>query len=101
MRFGARTGGSSIILVCILLCAGPFLSVSIGTVFRMFPQNIPGVILSMAGLQLALGSRDTGAEKADCFVVLAAAAFAIWNVGLAVLFRILAHHASRRGWLRT
>jgi hypothetical protein len=52
-------------------------------------------------LQLALGSRDTGAEKADRFVVLATAAFAIWNVGLAVLFGILAHHASRRGWLRT
>jgi MFS superfamily sulfate permease-like transporter len=101
VQFGARTGGSSIILGSILLCAGLFLSTSIGTVFRMFPQNVLGVILFMAGLQLALGSRDTGAEKADRFVVLATAAFAIWNVGLAVLFGILAHHASRRGWLRT
>jgi MFS superfamily sulfate permease-like transporter len=101
VQFGARTGGSSIILGCILLGAGLFLSSSIVTVFRMFPQNVLGVILFMAGLQLALGSRDTGAEKTDRFVVLATAAFAIWNVGLAVLFGILAHHASRRGWLRT
>jgi MFS superfamily sulfate permease-like transporter len=101
VQFGARTGGSSIILGSILLGAGLFLSSSIATVFRMFPQNVLGVILFMAGLQLALGSRDTGAEKADRFVVLATAAFAIWNVGLAVLFGILAHHASRRGWLRT
>jgi MFS superfamily sulfate permease-like transporter len=101
VQFGARTGGSSIILGSILLCAGLFLSSSIGTVLRMFPQNVLGVILFMAGLQLALGSRDTGAEKADRFVVLATAAFAIWNVGVAVLFGILAHHASRRGWLRT
>jgi MFS superfamily sulfate permease-like transporter len=100
VQFGARTGGSSIILGSILLCAGLFLSSSIGTVFKMFPQSVLGVILFMAGLQLALGSRDAGAEKADRFVVLATAAFAIWNVGLAVLFGILVHHASRRGWLR-
>jgi len=100
VQFGARTGGSSIILGGVLLGAGLFLSGSIGTVFRMFPQSVLGVILFMAGLQLALGSRDGGAEKADRFVVLATAAFTIWNVGAAVLFGILVHHASRRGWLR-
>ena len=100
VQFGARTGGSSIILGSLLLCAGLFLSSSIGTIFKMFPQNVLGVILFMAGLQLALGSRDIGAEKADRFVVLATAAFAIWNVGAAVLFGMLAYHASRRGWLR-
>jgi len=100
VQFGARTGGSSIILGSLLLCAGLFLSSSIGTIFRMFPQSVLGVILFMAGLQLALGSRDIGTEKADRFVVLATAAFAISNVGVAVLFGILAYHASRRGWLR-
>ena len=100
VQFGARTGGSSIILGSVLLGAGLFLSASIGTVFRMFPPSVLGVILFMAGLQLALGSRDSGAEKADRFVVLATAAFAIWNVGAAVLFGILAHQASQRGWLR-
>jgi MFS superfamily sulfate permease-like transporter len=100
VQFGARTGGSSIILGCVLLGAGLFFSASIVTVFKMFPPSVLGVILFLAGLQLALGSRDTGAEKTDRFVVLATAAFAIWNVGVAVLFGILVHHASRRGWLR-
>lgn len=100
VQFGARTGGSSIILGSLLLCAGLFLASSIGTIFKVFPPNVLGVILFMAGLQLALGSRDIGAEKADRFVVLATAAFAIWSVGVAVLFGILAYHASRRGWLR-
>lgn len=100
VQFGARTGGSSIILGSVLLCAGLFLSASIVTVFRMFPPSVLGVILFMAGLQLALGSRDSGAEKTDRFVVLATAAFAIWNVGAAVLFGILVHHAAQRGWLR-
>ncbi|MBI5909555.1 MAG: sulfate transporter [Betaproteobacteria bacterium] len=100
VRFGARTGGSSIILGSVLLGAGLFLSSSIGTVFKIFPQSVLGVILFLAGLQLALGSRDAGAEKADRFVVLATAAFAIWNIGVAVVFGILVDHASRRGWLR-
>ncbi len=100
VQFGARTGGSSIILGSVLLGAGLFLSSSIGTVFKIFPQSVLGVILFMAGLQLAMGSRDAGAEKADRFVVLATAAFAIWNIGVAVVFGILVDHASRRGWLR-
>ena len=100
VQFGARTGGSSIILGSILLAVGLFLSTSVQTLFRIFPQNVLGVILFFAGLQLALGSRDPGAEKADRFVVLATAALAVWNVGIAVLFGILVHHAARRGWLR-
>ncbi len=100
VQFGARTGGSSIILGGILLAAGLFLSSSIVTLFRIFPQYVLGVILFLAGLQLALGSRDSGTDKADRFVVLATAAFAIWNVGAAVLFGILAHQAAQRGWLR-
>lgn len=100
VRFGARTGGSSIILGGILLCAGLFLAPSIGTIFKMFPQHVLGVILFLAGLQLALGGRDAGAEKTDRFVVLATAAFAIWNVGVGVVFGMLAHQALRRGWLR-
>lgn len=104
VQFGARTGGSSIILGGILLVAGLFLSSSIGTLFALFPREVLGVILFLAGLQLALGSRDAepdpSAEKANRFVMLATAAFAVWNVGIAVVFGILAHLGSRRGWIR-
>lgn len=98
--FGARTGGSSIILGCILLCTGLLFSSSVDTVFKVFPPSVLGVILFVAGVQLALGSREPGAEKTDRFVVLATAAFAIWNVGAAVVFGILAHHGAKRRWLR-
>jgi MFS superfamily sulfate permease-like transporter len=100
VQFGARTGGSSIILGAILLVAGLFFSSSIVTVFKVFPPALLGVILFLAGIQLALGSRETGGEKIDRFVVLATAAFTMWNVGIAVLFGIAAYHASKRGWLR-
>ncbi|HRO61346.1 MAG TPA: sulfate transporter, partial [Burkholderiaceae bacterium] len=58
------------------------------------------VILFLAGVELALGSRDPEAEKSDRFVVLATAGIAIWHPGLAILFGIAAHHAARLGWLR-
>lgn len=100
VQFGAKTGGSSIILGAILLLGGLFISSSIGTIFKTFPASVLGVILFLAGLQLALGGRDAGSEKADRFVILATAAFAVWNVGVAVLFGIAAYYGTRRGWLR-
>lgn len=100
VRFGARTGGSSIMLGALLLIAGLFLADAIGTLFRLFPPPVLGVILFLAGAELAMGSRDPGPEKVNRFVVLATAALAVVNVGIAVIFGFAAYHASRRGWLR-
>ncbi len=100
IQFGARTGGSSIILGGILLAGGILLPSSISTIFQLFPTSVLGVILFFAGLQLALGSRDTTSEKADRFIVLATAGLAVWNVGIAVLFGILVHYLAKRGMLK-
>ena len=100
IQFGARTGGSSIILGGILLAGGVLLPSSISTIFQLFPTSVLGVILFFAGLQLALGSRDSSSEKADRFIVLATAGLAVWNVGIAVLFGILVHYLAKRGLLR-
>ena len=100
VRFGARTGGASIMLGTLLLIGGLFFAGSIGTLFRLFPPPVLGVILFLAGAELAMGSRDPGPEKVDRFVVLATAAFAVLNVGIAVIFGFVAYHASKRGWLK-
>jgi predicted benzoate:H+ symporter BenE len=100
IQFGARTGGSSIILGVILLACGVLLPSSISTIFQLFPTSVLGVILFFAGLQLALGSRDTSSEKADRFIVLATAGLAVWNVGVAVLFGIAVHYFAKRGLLK-
>lgn len=57
-------------------------------------------ILFLAGVQLALNSKEIGSDKVDRFVVLTTAAFAVWNVGIAVLFGILVSHAAKRGWMK-
>ncbi len=100
VKFGARTGGASVILGGLLTVTALFFAESVGTLFRLFPPAVLGVILFLAGAELARGSRDPGGEKEDRFVVLATAAFAVLNVGVAVVFGFLAHHAARRGWLR-
>ncbi len=100
VKFGARTGGASIMLGAILLIVALFFGDSAGTLFRLFPPPALGVILFLAGAELALGSRDPGGEKVDRFVMLTTAAFAVWNVGVAVVFGFVAHHASKRGWLK-
>ncbi len=100
VRFGARTGGASIMLGALLIVLALFFGGSMLTLFRLFPPSVLGVILFLAGAELALGGRDPGPEKVDRFVVLATAVFAMWNVGIAVVFGFLAWHASRRGWLK-
>ena len=104
VRFGARTGGASVMLGALLLAFGLFLGDSMALLFRLFPAAVLGVILFLAGVQLALNGnesgRDAGHGKADSFVVLTTAAFAIWNVGVAVVFSVAAYHACKRGWWR-
>jgi MFS superfamily sulfate permease-like transporter len=100
VQFGARTGGASVMLGVLLLAVALFLGDSVALLFRLFPTAVLGVILFLAGVQLALNGKDAGTDKVDRFVVLTTAAFAIWNVGLAVLFGMAAYHASKRGWLR-
>jgi predicted benzoate:H+ symporter BenE len=100
VKFGAHTGGASIMLGVVLLATGLFLGDSVALLFKLFPPAVLGVILFLAGMQLALGGKDAGHDKADRLVVLTTAAFAIWNVGIAVLFGIFVYHASKRDWIK-
>ena len=100
VQFGARTGGSSVMLGVLLLATGFFLADSVALLFKLFPTVVLGVILFLAGVQLALNSKEVGGDKVDRFVVLTTAAFAVRNVGIAVLFGILAFHAAKRGWMK-
>ena len=100
VRFGASTGGASIMLGALLVLIALVFADSSALLLKAFPQSVLGVILFLAGAELALGGRDAGSEKVDRFVILATAALAVWNVGLAVVFGIVSFHMSRRGWLK-
>lgn len=100
VKFGACTGGASVMLGMLLTVLALFFADSVAVMFRLFPPATLGVILFLAGAELALSSRDSETYKEDRFVVVTTAAFAIVNVGMAVVFGFFAHHASKRGWLK-
>ena len=100
VSFGARTGGAPVILGVLLIVLALCFSDSLAVLLRLFPQPALGVMLFLAGLQLALGSCDFARDKGERFVTLGTAALAIWNVGIAFLFGILLLYIARRGWLR-
>jgi MFS superfamily sulfate permease-like transporter len=100
VRFGARTGGSLIILGALLTVLGLFFSGSVEALFRLLPSPILGVILFLTGAQLALGACDFSRDKRERFVTLVTAGLAVWNVGIAFLTGIAAYGIHRLGWLR-
>lgn len=100
VRFGARTGGSLVMLGVLLLILAIFFSTSAATIFRMVPREILGVILFLTGAQLALGSCDFSKDKGERFTTLVTAGLAIWNVGLAFVAGIAVYHLCKRGWIR-
>lgn len=100
VRFGARTGGATIILGAILVLMALFLGGSVETLLKIFPVPILGVILFLTGSQLALGAWDFSEDAGERFVTLATAAFAVWNIGIAFVFGLAAYHAHKRKLFR-
>jgi MFS superfamily sulfate permease-like transporter len=100
VSFGARSGGAPVILGALLIVLALAFSESVAILLRLFPQPALGVMLFLAGVQLALGSCDFSRDKGERFVTLGTAALSIWNVGVAFVFGIAVLWIVRRGWLR-
>jgi len=98
VAFGARTGGSLIILGGIILAIALFFSGSVETLLKMFPSPVLGVILFLTGGQLAIGiSVDKASPKQEAVVLFGTAAFAMWNIGIAFVFGVVVYQLLKRG----
>jgi MFS superfamily sulfate permease-like transporter len=100
VRFGARTGGSLVMLGAIMMALALFFSSSVGLLFQIFPKAVLGVILFFAGAELAITTKDIGGKKEDVYVMLIVAGFAMWNMGAAFLAGVVLYQALHRGWLK-
>jgi MFS superfamily sulfate permease-like transporter len=100
VRFGARTGGSLVILGTVLILFALFFSDSVSLIFKIFPNAILGVILFFAGSELAIVVKDIGSKKADVYVMIIVAAVAMWNMGAAFLAGVIMDNALKREWLK-
>lgn len=100
VRFGARTGGALVILGSILLVGALFYAGSIGTLVRLFPHPILGVILFFGGIELAASANGETYSRADRTVLVITAGIALWNMGAAYVTGLLLYHASHRRIIR-
>lgn len=96
VRFGARTGGSLVILGAILVTVGLCFSSSVLMLFNIFPASVLGVILFFAGLELAVSARDVGTEKSDYYTLLVTAGFSLWNMGIGFVAGLIMQEALKR-----
>jgi MFS superfamily sulfate permease-like transporter len=96
LRFGARTGGAPVILGVLLVVAALFFSGAVEAALALLPAAILGVILFVAGSQLALGVCGGWERKDDRFVLIVVAALALWNVGVAFVAGLVAQWLLRR-----
>jgi MFS superfamily sulfate permease-like transporter len=100
VRFGAKTGGAPVILGSLLVLIALFFSDSVSIIFKVFPNSILGVILFFAGSELAMVVKDIGEKRADLYVMLVVAVFAMWNMGAAFLAGVILSNALQRGWVK-
>jgi SulP family sulfate permease len=83
-RFGARTGGSNLMIGILFVIVALFLGKTGISIFSTIPNAILGVLLMFAGLELALIARDLDNKK-DFFIafLIAGIAVATKNMGIA------------------
>lgn len=100
VRFGARTGGSLVMLGVIMMVLSLWFSHSVVLLFEVFPAAVLGVILFFAGIELASTVKDIGKEREDVTLMLVVAGVAMWNMGAAFLAGVILSQALRRRWIK-
>jgi hypothetical protein len=76
------------------------MSSSVGIIFSMVPPEMLGVILFLAGAQLALGSCDISKDKGERFTTVLTAGLSMWNIGIAFVIGLAVYHAFKHRWIR-
>lgn len=89
VRFGARTGGATVILGLILLGLALFFGRSLPLLLQLFPPSVLGVVMFLAGVELASSALDYGQGKKDIILLVVTAGLALWNAGAALLAGII------------
>lgn len=84
VRFGARTGGAAIVLGIILLTIALLFGKSLTILLQLFPTAVLGVILFLAGTELARSAHSQGPAR-DFYIIAATAGTALWNAGAALI----------------
>lgn len=99
VAFGARSGGAVAILGGVLLALAVFFSDGVAVLFQLLPGAVLGVMLCLAGVQLAAGAAAWPAQWRERLVVTVCAAVCLWNVAAGAAAGLALHHLLR-WWAR-
>ena len=99
-RFGARTGGSVVMLGAAKILIALFLGGSLLVWLHAYPQSVLGVLLLFSGLELAMVCRDQHERSAFFVMLMTAGASIAVNTALGFLVGWLVATALRRGFFR-
>ena len=100
VRFGARTGGATIIMGTLLIAIALLYGPSVAQLLELFPRVVLGVILLIAGVELAFAPFREHVAPSEALVLLITAGVSMWNVGVGFLVGSLLHWLVKRGWVR-
>lgn len=89
VAFGARTGGSVVILGALLLVLALGFSGSVLTIFALVPAAVLGTVLVITGAQLGLGQVRQQRDRRAWLVLCATAAVSIWHVAAGMVVGLL------------
>ena len=99
-RFGARTAGSNIIIGTIFVVLALLFGEAIVPVLRLMPLAVLGVLLTFAGIQLALMIQDL-TDRKDFFVVLLMLGLTlVFNLAVAFLTGIVVTYVLKTRWVK-
>ncbi|MBI2849037.1 MAG: sulfate transporter [Chloroflexi bacterium] len=96
VRFGARTGGSLVLLGVIVLIIALFFGPSVEAMFRLFPEPVLGVILLFTGAELASVIKDIKGHYGNIYVLVITTGLAMWHMGYAFLAGLILYYAIQR-----
>lgn len=82
-RFGARSGGATVIFGTLLLFLALFFSHSMPLFFEFIPPAVLGVMMIFVGVELAGSAWETGLRKQDFALLIGTAGISLWNMGIA------------------
>lgn len=100
IRLGARSGGATVIMGAILIAVALLYGPSVAQLLELCPRPVLGVILLIAGIELAFAPLREPVEPVPNLVPLVTAAFSMWNVSAGFLIGLVLHQLAERGWVR-
>lgn len=99
-RFGARTGGSMLMLGIGMMLLGVFFGESILNFITHFPLSILGVFLFFAGLELTLQIRDVLKKDMVYVMIFTALVYVVAKAAIALVCGIILVYLIKKGILK-